>query len=1001
MAEQYEKFKQKAFSALRGLARECPPFEDAEMLVGSSEAKASLFQQDSYKSIDVEWIEAIEKALPALDIIIRNPTVAIENVDEILPVELSRHITNESIKHLAQHTNLILDVKKNGDVVPQKILNVYHDETLLTYENKFVNTLLARLFGFVDKRYRALQNSCGIERTYKFDYQTEFEHLLEGDEGKNSAKIHLNIELTSPLDDQAEQSLDIKDKYLQAVERIKRINMALISYRSSAFSRALGRNYIRPPVVRTNAILKNKNFKECLTLWEYIESFDKAGYTVRASAVAEKPSSQYIGDLCASVALQYTDFYYGVAEREDKRFLSDKHLFEVEPDFDTEFMEEELEDYQVFDSEYKKTVPVSRLMNNRKKLSVDEKRIHRALAVALKADEILNAEMKAAEAEMRRLERQRRLEEEERRRAEEAERARLAALLTQMPIAVRYRRSFLSRYIQSGENLQEYYARLKNELLSYEGLKSHISWKADRFSKGRTTLARMDVRGKRLYLYLALDPAAYEGSKYRFTDVSDKKADTPMLLKIKGKLGILHAMQLVERLAEKYALTATEREDLSYAAPYEDDQALIGKGLIKLVFPKGVKMEDGQVLTKENLRDLFEGRAKKQEDIVPLIEEEPPTPIAVRYRRSFLSRYIQSSEDLQDYYGRLKNKLLSYKKVKSKISWKADRFSKGRRTLARIDVRGKRIYLYLALDPASYEGSKYRFTDVSDKKTDTPMLLKIKGKLGILHALQLVERLTEEYRLMATEREDISYATPYETDDALIEKGLIRVVYPKGTHKEEGQVLTRANLRLLFEGLRETPEKESVEESVPTPEGDTGASNEEVARTVVEETEPVPFVEGTGQDREETEPLPVEEEINVPLAEAIPEAEKEALLVEETPHYEEISPTAQSFAPVVYEENAGGRYAFIRDTLLFNGAILTQTEEGEGYFLNGKPLAILRLKGNKLYLYLAVSPSVAAEEQCSFTNVAKKLPDTPILIKIKREKEMKEALTLLGVATSK
>ena len=62
----------------------------------------------------------------------------------------------------------------------------------------------------------------------------------------------------------------------------------------------------------------------------------------------------------------------GDANVDENRLLTEKHLFETFPEFDDELNPEELEDYLVYDSEYKKLVPVSRLMNNRKKLSEEE-----------------------------------------------------------------------------------------------------------------------------------------------------------------------------------------------------------------------------------------------------------------------------------------------------------------------------------------------------------------------------------------------------------------------------------------------------------------------------------------------------------------------------------------------------------------------------------------------------------------------------------------------------
>ena len=277
MNKQYEELKEKAFSVFRTLAKECEPFADAEMIVAAADTNVSLKRNKISRTIEIDWIERIEAAIPALDTIIRFPSVAIEDVDEILPIELSRHITEKSIKHLATHTNLILDAT-DDEVTPSKILNVYHEETYLTYENRFINTLLARLCAFVDKRLQALSGGSGVEAKYKFDYLTEFDHDLPDHDGKSSAKVNLHIELTSPLDkEMTEADIEISERYIEALNRLKRINMALIGYRSSMFAQKLGRNYIRPPVIRTNAILKNKNLRECLNLWEYIEKYDKVG----------------------------------------------------------------------------------------------------------------------------------------------------------------------------------------------------------------------------------------------------------------------------------------------------------------------------------------------------------------------------------------------------------------------------------------------------------------------------------------------------------------------------------------------------------------------------------------------------------------------------------------------------------------------------------------------------------------------------------------------------
>ena len=815
------------------------------MLVASADAEVSLTRSKVVKTIDTEWIAKIEDALGPLDAVIRNASVAIEDVDEVLPVELSKHITEKSIKHLAQHTNFILDVR-DGEVIPQKILNVFHEETYLTYENKFVNTLLSRLSAFVDKRLRALNGTGGIEMDYKFTYSTEFEHLVGDDGGRNSARINLQIEMTSPLGrEMSESDIEINERYLETLNRIKRINMALISFRSSAFADKLGKNYVRPPVIRTNAILKNKNLRELLTLWEYIEGYDKVGYSFIGDRYYELPSYDFVGGMYPSVALQYLTLYSGIADGlDDTRLISEKHLFETLPEFDDEIENEELDDYQVYDSEYKKTVPVSRLMNNRKKLSEDEKKIRRAILVALKADEIMNEQLLKEEAERRRLARER---AEEKRRAEEEarilaeqeakriaeEQARLleeARIAAMREVEVRYRRSFLSRYIQSESYIKDYYTEIKNHLLSYKGVKARTSWSKESFKRGRVHIAKIDVKGKALCLYLALDPSELD-TKYR---VSRVKGDCPALIKIKSARKLKYATELIDLLMEKLGIIRTGTLSEDYRLPYEETDTLIEKGLIKVILPKGEVLDANAVAVKSDLASLAKMRAyamekrlaeqearriaEEQERLLEEARIAAMRRVEIRYRRSFLSRYIQAEPYIQDYYTEIKNTLLSYKGVKARTSWSKESFKRGRVHIAKIDVKGKALCLYLALDPSELD-TKYR---VSRVKGDCPALIKIKSARKLKYATELIDLLMEKLGIIRTGTLSEDYRLPYEETDALVEKGLIKVILPKGEVLDENSIGVKADLSSIG-AKRSKNKKENGKDSAENP-SDSGDS---------------------------------------------------------------------------------------------------------------------------------------------------------------------------------
>ena len=152
----------------------------------------------------------------------------------------------------------------------------------------------------------------------------------------------------------------------------------------------------------------------------------------------------------------------------------------------------------------------------------------------------------------------------------------------------------------------------------------------------------------------------------------------------------------------------------------------------------------------------------------------------MRYNRSFIARIIQSTDDQKRYYGQVRNALLSYRKVNSNIAWGAERFHKGRETIARFKIRGKTLVVYLALDPATHEISVYHHKDVSSNKSlhGTPMMIKVKSPLGVKKAVRLIDEMLAARDGVKRNVPERDYAAmyPYETIEELIEDGLVKDV---------------------------------------------------------------------------------------------------------------------------------------------------------------------------------------------------------------------------------
>jgi hypothetical protein len=151
---------------------------------------------------------------------------------------------------------------------------------------------------------------------------------------------------------------------------------------------------------------------------------------------------------------------------------------------------------------------------------------------------------------------------------------------------------------QSEEKVKEYYSALKNELVSYKRINSNVSWHGDRFNFGRDTVAKMNICGKTLGLYLALDPndEEFKSTVYHQKDVSKQKAyeHTPFMVKVKSDAAVKKAIRLVVALAGKLE---TEKEenfvetDYTKEFEYATTKQLYDEGHIKATKDKKVDLD--------------------------------------------------------------------------------------------------------------------------------------------------------------------------------------------------------------------------------------------------------------------------------------------------------------------------------------------------------------------------------------------------------------------------
>ena len=212
------------------------------------------------KVSDTSWIDMVEECIPYLDNIIRNPRRFIVQEENVVPIEKAKVVTEESIRHLAQHTDLIQEVQEDGTVIPLKLLNVYREETVDLYENRFIKSLVDNLYTFVTNK---LEES--DQKSYaKIDSQISYKGLMK----KKGEVIEVNLNLTSKKETLTDAS---KDGHTLD-ERIEHIKEILYVFKGSSFIKSLSESSpVRSPIRKTNVILKEPNFIKALELWEYLE----------------------------------------------------------------------------------------------------------------------------------------------------------------------------------------------------------------------------------------------------------------------------------------------------------------------------------------------------------------------------------------------------------------------------------------------------------------------------------------------------------------------------------------------------------------------------------------------------------------------------------------------------------------------------------------------------------------------------------------------------------
>lgn len=259
------------------------------------------------KIFDDEWIKTIESYFPSIDKITRSPRSYIKYDREVVEIEKSKKITSESIRHLASHTQYVREVN-DENIKPSKILNVIADVDYNVYENRFIATLINRLFLFVRSRLEVIRENVESFQKDHFAINSKFDIF------DDEVEFKLDLIVKKDLDNKT-----INEKNYKLLENVEKLSKLIDGLKGSQFMQLM-RNAkpVYPPIMKTNVILKNPDFKNAYTLWLFLDKFNTLGYDINfgeKDLELDKDFKKYIQEL---VLVNYTTILSNQISRERK-----------------------------------------------------------------------------------------------------------------------------------------------------------------------------------------------------------------------------------------------------------------------------------------------------------------------------------------------------------------------------------------------------------------------------------------------------------------------------------------------------------------------------------------------------------------------------------------------------------------------------------------------------------------------------------------------------------
>lgn len=249
--------------------------------------------------IEEDWVKAIEDGLEFVEKAVAEERQFIRTNGEVVPIEKVRRISKDSVEHLAKHSEMITHVPEHpGDLlIPDKLYMVEKLSDYAVYENRFLYMMLCYLRNFIEYRLEKIE---ALRRSYLGEMEIRREVVAKKRTLRIEAKVYeQRTDNPFPIPDDSSAAL------IKRIGDCREIINSLLN--TDLMVQVAKSPMIKPPIVKTNVLKMNNNFKHALALYDYIASYKGDGYSYTEVKNKFTPLAGGIADEIAE-ALNLTSF---------------------------------------------------------------------------------------------------------------------------------------------------------------------------------------------------------------------------------------------------------------------------------------------------------------------------------------------------------------------------------------------------------------------------------------------------------------------------------------------------------------------------------------------------------------------------------------------------------------------------------------------------------------------------------------------------------------------